>query len=275
MYCRARGAADLSRATQLLTLSAYDAGKVLNMAWTPNIVSPTSSLGYWSGQSKVFGTVVTDAAASTVGCNRAMCIFTRSTPTGLREDVCVISFHIAKAAGPLRTFFNSTSDLNSAATPITTWWTSQKALTSDQFTFKEIRWYVVRDDQAKTGPPVRVDSVAQVGTAANARNLDQYSPTQTFITAASKNWGRVYLPGVQKGSLDTTTGRITTSQVDFISGYLRTLINAESSAGFELGVWSPTARSFLDTYRLQMDDVPDVQRRRRAKQPAYRKIYTS
>lgn len=245
------------------------------MAFQPVIISPTSSLTYWSTQSKEVATTVTDSGAAVTGCNRAQLVFSRTTPSGLREDVMVINAHVYKIAGPLASTFPGGADLNAAKTCLTTWWTSQKVYHSDQITFREIRWYLVRDDQEDSGPPVRVDAVGVAGTAAAKRAPDQLSPTITLITASRKHWGRWYLPGVTRDFYETTYGRQSTATVDTMAGYFRTLALDLQTTGFNVCVWSPTARSVLDVYKIQMDDVPDVQRRRRPKQPNYRKVYTS
>lgn len=245
------------------------------MAFDPIIISPTSSLPYWATQSKEVSTTVQDSGAAVTGCNRAQLVFTRTTPTGLREDVMVINTHVYKIAGAFASFFTGTSDLNAAKTPITDWWTAQKVYHSTQVTFREIRWYVVRDDQDDSGPPVRVDTVGVAGTAANVRAPDQLSPTITLITASRKHWGRWYLPGVTRDFYETTYGRASTATIDTMAANFRTMALALETAGFNVCVWSPTARSVLDLYKIQMDDVPDVQRRRRPKQPNYRKVFTS
>lgn len=245
------------------------------MAWTKTIISPSNSLGYWGTQSMEFGTTIVDSGAAVTGCNRAQLVFTRTVPAGIRDDVMVCNLHIGKIAGSLTSYFNLSGDIAAALAPLTTWFNSSKIYINDQVTFREVRWYAVRDDQARTGPPVAVSSVGVAGTATTSRAPDQLALSHTLITAARRHWGRIYLPGVTRSVWDTTTGRGVASVIDPLSGFLRTAINSLDTAGFRLGVWSPTARSFLDTWKLQVDDVPDVQRRRRPKQANYRKIYTS
>lgn len=243
--------------------------------WGNVIISPTASLGYWGTQALNVGTTVTDSAAAVTGCNRAEVTFSRVSPTGLREDLAAINFTIMKEAGALASFFTSGADLNAALTPLTTALTSLQAKMSSAWTIKEVRWYVVRDDQAHSGPAVRVDPIALTGSVAASRFPDQVSQTVSFITASRKHWGRVYLPGISSNHNDVAQGRITSAHCDATALIFRTMANSLQAAGFQLGVWSPTARSFLTLHELHVDDVWDIVRRRRAKQTLYRKVYTS
>jgi hypothetical protein len=45
--------------------------------------------------------------------------------------------------------------------------------------------------------------------------------------------------------------------------------------GYELGVWSYPKQAFMPVWQVQVDNIVDIQRRRRAKQRSYAKLITS
>jgi hypothetical protein len=245
------------------------------MAWENRIVAPTAQLTYWGAQSLAVGTVLTDAGAANLGCNRCMMIFTRVTPTGTREDVMTLSFHIAKTAGALFSAFTSTADLNAALAIVTNWWGTLKATSSAQVTCREVRWYQQFWSSDLTGPAIRIDADGRAGSVATSRMPDQIASTVTLKTASRRHWGRVYIPGITRADVDTTYGRLTSAKADAIALATETLKNALTAGGFELLVWSPTAHSALTIAEIHCDDVVDIVRRRRAKQTNYIKSYVA
>lgn len=248
---------------------------LVHMPWDAKIIAPPDELTYWGAQSTEPSTTVVDAGAANLGVNRAMLVFSRTTPAATREDRMAINLSIGKQAGTTTSYFDATADLNACKTAIEGWWTSQRGTITDQVTLLEIRWYRVSLDHLKSGPPLRVDAIGVAGQFSSSRVPDQLSATITFKTASRKHWGRVYIPGLAANSWDTTYGRLTTSRADSLATYMRSLIVDLNTAGFEMCVWSRTARSVLHIYELHVDDVPDIQRRRRPKQRSYLKVFTS
>lgn len=245
------------------------------MAWENRIVAPSAQLSYWTTQSLAAGTVLTDAGAAALGCNKAMFVFTRTTPTGTREDTMTCSFHIGKVAGALFSSFTLTADISAAMIPVGQWWGTLKGSTSSEIVCREVRWYQQLASSDKTGPAISIIADTRAGVVATSRLPDQVSSTVTLRSASRRHWGRSYVPGITRADIDTTYGRLTTAKADAIALATRTLKNDLTAAGFELLVWSPTASSALTIADIHADDVVDIVRRRRAKQTNYIRRYTS
>jgi hypothetical protein len=105
------------------------------------------------------------------------------------------------------------------------------------------------------------------------RSPDQLACNLTIRTASRKHWGRIELPGIDIGKWDPASGRLLNSSIDLLSGAFDGLHNSLATAGYRLGVWSQLHPTFMTASQLEVDDVPDIQRRRRPKRRNYAKIY--
>lgn len=238
---------------------------------------------YWRVQALESSTFVKDVGASAFGCNRITTSFTRGTPTGTREDDAQVTLHVAKVVGGgLYTAIVLASEQAAVETILNTMWTSYMALMADNILQRDYRWHEVDPDKYKVkndqyfdvlGPAVRLTTSARGGAVSASRMPDQVAVTCTFRTAGRKHWGRIYLPGLARTQYEATYGRVANPAA--VASPLRTAINSLASAGYELGVWSPRGRAFLTITRLDVDNVPDVIRRRRPKQSSARQTYTS
>lgn len=112
-----------------------------------------------------------------------------------------------------------------------------------------------------------------VGTATGARLPDQCSCSVTFRTAGRTHWGRVYLPGFAATQTGTGYGRLVTATVDALATYFDTFQSSLNTSGLQLGVWTWAKGAFLPVRQVRVDDVVDIQRRRRAKQVAHYKQF--
>lgn len=253
--------------------------------WTKQITHHGSRAAYWNVQPKEADTTVTEAAGDLPSCWRVQSRFVRTTPTGTREDIAMCTMHITKNAGGGARARGITSELSALETLLDTFWGSIAAQMTNQYTLSEYRWFnVAAGDPLSThgyplhGGPVRTTGKALTGSITLLRNPDQLSPTITFKTASRKHWGRIYLPGITQGMYEGTYGRLSNSGTDILALAARTLGNSlagHTNGIYELGVWSPRGLAWLDTLSIQVDNVPDVIRRRRAKQASYFKRYTA
>lgn len=255
------------------------------MPWTPTVTHHSSRSSYWDVQSLDEGTVRTEAASNQPSCWRLQNRFTRTTPTGTREDVTITTMHIAKNPGAGVRVVGVTSELAALETFLDTFWTAQAGNMDVSTVLAEYRWFKIEADDPLSpegypihGPPVRVTGKNIPGVGTGSRTADQIASTYTLKTAGRKHWGRGYMPGLSRSVIDTTYGRFTTSYTDNLSLLVRNLTNSLAGAAggvYELGVWSPRGLAFLNTASVQVDNIPDVQRRRRAKQASYFKRYTA
>lgn len=69
-----------------------------------------------------------------------------------------------------------------------------------------------------------------------------------------------------------SSGRFSNSYVDSVAGATNTLVTSAASSDFYLVVYSKTKNALLNVESVEVDNVPDVVRRRRWKTATYKKI---
>jgi len=241
-----------------------------------SITTKAPYLTYWEGVSKFSDTNLVDGGAADIGVSFLTLAWTRTVPTGLREDRCTCTVAIAKDAGGKLWSDIVGADKATAEGHFDTWWTSEKTNTANQFTLAEYRWHDWHIGDPTLGPADRVTARAVAGTTgATSRMPDQCALAMTFTTASRRHWGRIYLPGQGFNRLDNTTGRFASSSVDGSVLNFHTLLSNLAASDLDVVVVSKAHGGVLELATLQSDDIVDIQRRRRAKQANYHKIYTS
>jgi len=166
-----------------------------------------------------------------------------------------------------------TAARTAGTTKLKTFWTAVQALVSNKATLREVRWY----DVPETAPykPIFVETIPVVsgGATGSAAPLPtQVAMSVTFKTANRKNWGRFYLPCLTSSVL-STNGYFDTSPVDIVATAADALTNRSLTP--YMCIWSKTTGVAQDPMFVQVDDVPDVVRRRRANVTTYRKQLTA
>jgi len=252
--------------------------------WNPGLVADSSQSSYWEAQSWITGTDRQYFSADLVGCSRQSFIWTRTVATGAREDVAV--WHLdwgVNTGGVSGSVPLSGTQMASIEGITDTLWTSLKPNISTEWTLARYEWreWKASHPLGKTGiakfdPVSRTTIKNQPGTAAGQRLPDQSALTITLETASRRHWGRSYLGGFTTAKM-AAFGHTSTADCDNISGYFRTAFNSAAAlpAITNPVVLSAKYRGILAIRLLQMDDVWDVIRRRRAKTATYRKQYTS
>lgn len=250
------------------------------MAYKALIRSPETA-DYWATQSFVLDTEIHEQAKNTVGCWDVSIVYGRTTPTGTREDTVQFGLRIAKRTGAGAWGIGSTSELATIETALGVLTGDLASNMVDAFTCREFVWHERRASHAaaegggeKTGPAIRRTARATAGTASAARTADQIAMTVTFKTASRRHWGRVYLPGLSRALIDTTYGRWSNSICDQVATSFNTLFTSLNTGGFDVVVWSYPKQAFLTVTEIQVDNIVDIQRRRRAKQRSYAKAFT-
>lgn len=242
---------------------------------SPWVLCSPTELGYWQSQSHLPGTVVAADLAGRPTFTRFQLVFERSTPALTREDVMVSHIDWVSAVGGTAVKLSS-AERASLITAINSWWTTARAFTAPAFTFREIRVYDFDPIDAKPGPPAQVSAVGTAGTSASGRLPDQIAVTSTYKTSSRKHWGRSYMPTLNQGIIDTTYGRLTNGHCTAVANAMRTLLQTTGSSGqCSPVVASITHPAVSGITELQVDNVPDVQRRRRVKQRSFAQSYTS
>jgi len=176
------------------------------------------------------------------------------------------------------------------------WFGNLAPFISNSHILKEIRWYVRRFNPAlpvgqpsstldpatgkpyarfeNTGPPARVHPVNVSGSSVATPLPYQAATSITFRTPVPKHWGRIYLPGMHSADLNASApgaGRLANNVVTPIADSTASLVQELANKHFQLVVPTTQVDSKFHV-ALQMvnqvvvDDIPDVIRRRRAKQ---------
>lgn len=144
----------------------------------------------------------------------------------------------------------------------------------------EIRSYVrqfnpvtTAEPFTKTGPPERIYSRSVQGTA-TAAQPPQIAVTTTERTAYPKHWGRNYWPAPATSTIDSK-GYIKQASVDTFGpaikdAYARLMAKEFFPVVPVVQIEGTPARGLLTVHSLQMDNLFDVQRRRRFKKATYK-----
>jgi len=191
-------------------------------------------------------------------------VYNRTSPTGTTEDVALCTFDLVNFTdGEVDPTWTS-GDYTAAEALFNTWWTSMKALAPTGIILKEYRWYRAAFGE-QSGPPQRVTTVNVAGTvAATTTTAFQIAMSVTELTCLPRSWGRFYHPGVNDAQLDNY-GRWLSTAIDGVADYTEILYNGLYAAQLVPCVPSEAAQTLLNVQAIQVDDIPDVVRRRRAK----------
>lgn len=210
--------------------------------------------------------------------------FTRPSITGAVEDYAQFGLNLVNiTGGDIDTSWTS-GDADTVDSRFDEWWTTVKPLYPTGYKFYDLRFYrrkflpVITEDKTfqDSGPPQFIRVNDSPGTSASTNNAQQLSASVTLKTPVPRHWGRVYMPTPDVSRLDTN-GRWT-------SGTRTTLANAwaeliDDLMGDEFFPVIPVrqvnkvfAPGLLGITEVQVDDVPDVVRRRRAKTTLARTI---
>lgn len=237
---------------------------------------------YWKAQPIDVDCTLTNSGAAVLGVSRVSVAFSRIVPAGVREDRAVTSLWVAKIVGGGLYSVVPVAELATLEIALDTFMSSTLSLIHSDWRCIEYAWHQVTEDSPRTddpehrgqkmGPATRVTVKNNPGTAGTTRLADQVSRTTTLRTCSRKHWGRSYWPGGVAGNMQTTFGRWTNTVVDNSVAFTDTLHNTWQDAGYQLGVYSMLHPAFLTPKAIECDDIPDIVRRRRAKQPSYRKI---
>lgn len=247
-----------------------------SQVYSHSITSTTAALNYWTAVAKFSDTNLVDAGAAQIGCSFLTLAWTRTVPSGLREDRVTCTFAIAKDPGGKLWSTIIDADKATAEGHFDTWWTSEKTNVANQYTLAEYRWHDWHAGESTLGPADRVTAKSVAGTGGGTSRIpDQNAFAVTFTTASRRHWGRVYLPGFTFGRLDNTTGRFASASVDGTTLNMHTLASNLHGSSLDIVVASRQHAGIMEVATIQADDICDIQRRRRAKQANYHKIYTS
>lgn len=124
---------------------------------------------------------------------------------------------------------------------------------------------------ARSGPPALITPSTAPGTGTGQALPHQTALSITFKTAGPKHWGRIYMPSLVQSATDTTNqGRWTTAIMTAAATAAASLVSTLQAGGYYLVVPNTQqdgkfAMGLSQVTSIQVDDIPDVIRRRRPK----------
>lgn len=211
----------------------------------------------------------------------AVLSFDRTFANAIAEDQAQISFEFVNTTAGAVDNTWTTTDFTTLEGYINTWWGAFKSNVDPGHKLATIKWYAFGpslplSDKGNElrGAPRRVTVVNTPGTSGGFVLPLQVAVSVTFKTALRRHWGRIYVPGCTAVVLDSSA-RIASAFRTTLGAATDALFDSASAADFLPVVYSPKKRKAYSIEAVQIDDIPDVIRRRRAKRTGARTIYNS
>lgn len=207
--------------------------------------------------------------------------WSRSTPAGTSEDFAQFKLDLVNVTADALDTTWTQADYFAVRDAFATWRTGMLASISTSQSFTELKAYRMRFNPepdlirpfADTGPPQYLQTIAQAGTQTGTLPY-QIAPTCTLRTGWPRHWGRFYAPTPGTAAIDSN-GRLTSTYRSALQTATATMLSTLHDAGFypvvPVGQLDKTPfHGLLSPTVIVVDDVPDVQRRRRPRQVAAR-----
>jgi len=230
----------------------------------------------WSTLSSLFGRAVELGATEPILGYYSTFIFEyRDTPAGAWGiDRGQFGLHWVNVTGGDPDFTWTAADFAAAETLLTNFWSGHTAYFPNTIRAVEIRWYAFGPGVAAPNPTVRVTPiVAQTPGASGGSGPRQLACAMTLKTPLRKHWGRFYLPITGSATCDAS-GRLPSATVDGLAVGLNTLALGDTGQGVFPCVYDRVRHGVFGISAVQVDDIPDVIRRRRPSTTLYRKQTT-
>lgn len=196
-------------------------------------------------------------------------VFTRAPTGGVSEDIALCTHHVRSDAASL--------DATEAARVegfMSTFWSSLLPWLPSYVVLDQFRWYQLDTSGHTMGAPARVTDKNLIGSLTAGENVlpPQVSVTVTEVSTARRRWGRFYVPGPLKSDLSGSDGRLKPTYVDALADNAELLYhNVNRSVGSEHFCTKPRLDgSFQLVSDIQVDNILDIQRRRRWERPTLR-----
>lgn len=222
------------------------------------------------------------------------------------DDVAVTSFHfVHRAEGTDTSAWVNDDDSATIEALLADFWSAIRGHYGADFGLDRYRWHHFGVGVRRPNPAFRetVDVTPLLGTNTDPQLPQQVACAITQRTTRRRSWGRSYLPAPVEGYTDDS-GLWIHDFVDDMRTAAGTLLDGAESAGLPMVVWCPRHDGKLLEYgdhpippatqsphelgldepdtsslargvgSVQVDDVPDVIRRRRPKKSTYKQTHT-
>lgn len=212
--------------------------------------------------------------------------WTRNTPAGTIEDKAQFKLDLVNITSDALDVSWTAGDYSACQAAFQTFATSQAARMTSNQTWSEVRGYAMRFNPvaditrpfADTGPPQYVAALTGAGGVGGAGVALPYqvSPSVTLRTAWAKHWGRSYMASPGAPNLDGY-GRLISAYMTGTGAAYKAMLGTLHDAGFfpVIPVGQLNKQPFhglLGVNQVVVDDIPDIQRRRRPRQALVRTV---
>lgn len=191
---------------------------------------------------------------------------------GLQPDVFENVLHFVNTSGELPGAQATDAQKAAVEAAFSAFYANAKSYVPNNTGLSEYRWYHFTFDDPLTGPPTRVTTLTRSPGSLSTVTPAQVATSITLRTALRRHWGRIYLPGAK---IDATDALTASTDCDYLCNSFRTFMNACASSGLTPVVYSKTKQAVFSLMAVEVDNVPDVVRRRRPKASTYRKIVST
>lgn len=164
-------------------------------------------------------------------------------------------------------------DFTTVEAALDTFWGAIKAMYNTGYVLSEYRWYRKGPGATAPEPTVRVTARSVAGTSGTGPLPQQCAMTISLRTALRKHWGRMYLPAPTIAGLGATGGLMGNANVDTFAAAFNALVTTVETADFFPVVYSGTRQRAYAINKVVVDNVIDIQRRRRPERATYQKVY--
>lgn len=209
------------------------------------------------------------AAGSGVGVRR-LSVYLDRTAVEVGMDPAFIHFDILNttSGSPDDTWI--TSDYTTCESAFQIAWNTFASYVTNGVKPTQYIWHRIGTGVSKPNPAERTITVALTTAVGGGTVMPQQASSITFRTGARRNWGRTYLPLGSAGL--TSAGRLGNTAVDAITTTMNGMVTTLATGDFHLVVVSKPLSSSLNVEQVEVDNVPDVIRRRRFKRSTYKKL---
>lgn len=186
---------------------------------------------------------------------------------GTAEDVAVCTLHWRWSPSGVP----DESDFETIEDRIRGFWTNCEGFMHTTYSLIEIRWYQADPAVGPPNPAILVTPVTGIqGTNTASALPSQVALTITERTDVRRSWGRIYLPGFSVDQV-ATDGHAKVNLLDGLEAEVAALFD-QSNANWKAVVL--TSSGSLQTRAISIDNIWDVQRRRRFETTTDRRIVT-
>jgi hypothetical protein len=167
------------------------------------------------------------------------------------------------------------ADYAAVETGVAALWSTTPTYIGTDIRLVEHRWYAYGPGVVAPNPPSRITVIGSPPVGTNSSNgPHQLASTVTLRTTLRRHWGRIYLPVAS--SLFGAGGQMTQTNCDNLVNSARAnLIGTPSAQGVLPVVWDRNRKLVFGVTQLEVDSVPDIVRRRRPRDTAFRSIVSS